>query len=284
MLDLPTHVLEEITKQLWPRDLFSCMLSCRTLNTMLRPRLAILVRTRHLGRKWALRASGRALFRELGQIWEAGRIKFDSAYEGQHGVVALPESIRNPQSALARKAISNLAALENGFRRRKTAYAGDENIRPTSQAWRMIRGYESERFPIQIFDEHFVFVCNLANAMGFHTALSSLERLVADRADEFYQRISGNPDAVMILAEVRALGRAPRILSPYFFANYLSEHIPPPAEGLVVPSTFWLLPAELHSPLWLLRFLLMIDEDGRVIRGDLDLLGPALDKQLSLGQ
>lgn len=36
------------------------------------------VRARQLGRKWVLRACGRALFREIGRRWAAGEMKYDS--------------------------------------------------------------------------------------------------------------------------------------------------------------------------------------------------------------
>lgn len=82
LLDLPELVLEEISKHLPPNDLASCMLCCSTLHVLLRPRQNANVCARHLGRKWALRACGRALFADVGRRIAAGV----EAFEGSEAV------------------------------------------------------------------------------------------------------------------------------------------------------------------------------------------------------
>lgn len=52
------------------------MLCCATLRTLLRHRQTLLVRARHLGKKWVLRACGRALFSEVARHFEAGVAHF----------------------------------------------------------------------------------------------------------------------------------------------------------------------------------------------------------------
>lgn len=60
-----------------PSDLASCMMCCTALGTLLRPRMSAIVRARSLGRRWVLRACGRALFRDLAEQYRAGVVNFE---------------------------------------------------------------------------------------------------------------------------------------------------------------------------------------------------------------
>lgn len=53
------------------------MLSCTTLHVLLRPQQSAMVRTRSMGRKWVLRACGRALFADIAARYMAGVENFD---------------------------------------------------------------------------------------------------------------------------------------------------------------------------------------------------------------
>lgn len=75
LLDLPDLALEKIFSNLPPSDLASCMMCCSTLQTLLRPRQSALVRARSLGKKWVLRACGRALFADFSRRYLAGVAK-----------------------------------------------------------------------------------------------------------------------------------------------------------------------------------------------------------------
>lgn len=66
----------KIATHLTPVDLNSCMLSCTTLRTLLRPRQSAMVHARHLGKKWVLRACGHALFADIAARYEAGVANF----------------------------------------------------------------------------------------------------------------------------------------------------------------------------------------------------------------
>lgn len=76
LLDLPDLVLERMAEFLEPADIPSCMLCCTKLHALLQRRFNILLRTKCLCRKWALRASARALFGAVVAGWEAGEIQY----------------------------------------------------------------------------------------------------------------------------------------------------------------------------------------------------------------
>lgn len=279
--DLPALALEEITKHLWPRDLACARQTCSTWNNMLHPRLTSLMRARHLGKKWVLRATGHALFMQLCQNWEAGEIKWDQfGFEYE----PLPEHLRSLQAAQSQKAVSNWQAIEIGFRRLKSAYVLDAGGNASvSQGWWISPRLSRELFPLEVPDWGFTYLCNLANAMGFAKSFSLLETVVFDRSLEIFQRFGLSSD-LEILADLRSIGRAPRIHDPDFFHDFCFDHNHFCGRGLVVPSTFWLLPAELQAPLFLLAFLVKMDSGDVALQGGLEGLSSDLENLLSLGQ
>lgn len=84
LLDLPDLAMECIAQNLSLLDLASCMLCCRTLHTLLRPRQTTLVRARSLGSRWVLRACGRALFSDLASRYKAGMANFEYHESSAH--------------------------------------------------------------------------------------------------------------------------------------------------------------------------------------------------------
>lgn len=76
------------------------------------------VRARHLGRKWVLRACGRALFRETAKLWEEGRVRFI------HNVgLTLQEPFLSQQHALVSRVTGKQRSFELAWERLKTYHA-----------------------------------------------------------------------------------------------------------------------------------------------------------------
>ena len=71
LLDLPDLALERIALHLPPSDMANLMLCCAPLCALLRPRMSATVRAKSLGRRWALRATGRALFADAARRYSA---------------------------------------------------------------------------------------------------------------------------------------------------------------------------------------------------------------------
>lgn len=120
LLDLPDLALEHIAANLSPPDLASCMMCCSTLRMLLRPRQSAMVCAQSLGKKWVLRALGRAIFADLAARYEAGNAGSDlsgtaqnweacRAY-GQH-VAATGE--RQFRVSMLHKASMSLPAAQN---------------------------------------------------------------------------------------------------------------------------------------------------------------------------
>lgn len=77
LLDLPSLALEKIAKHLPTKDLASCMMTCTTLHTLLRPRQSAMVCAQSKGRKWVLRACSRALFADVASRYKTGVENFE---------------------------------------------------------------------------------------------------------------------------------------------------------------------------------------------------------------
>lgn len=77
LLDLPDLALERIAAHLQPADLASCMMCCTTLRALLRRQQSAMVHARSLGRKWVLRACGRALFADVAAWYHDGVVNFE---------------------------------------------------------------------------------------------------------------------------------------------------------------------------------------------------------------
>lgn len=155
LLDLPELALHEIGRHLSQADLAQCMQTCSMVNALFRPQLSALVSARHLGRKWVLRACGRALFRAVGERWEAGEMKLDSVgrlVEDHH----LEEQRQKEQRVLARRA----------------AQSGME-IRG---AWARWKAYGIVQPVTGIYIDDLAYLSNLAEYKNFSTVVDLLDQ------------------------------------------------------------------------------------------------------------
>lgn len=169
LMDLPDLALERIATHLLAPDLANCMACCTTLNTLLRPRLTAMVRARSLGRKWVLRACGRALYADVASRYKAGIGRFE--YSG-------PITNWADCCALGRFLAEN---AERQFR----FCEGEKTFKGT-------RRNRYLNLPC------FFYVCNLANSRGFDQVLGVL-RQAWDRAVLREQRARPGWDHVQCL-------------------------------------------------------------------------------------
>lgn len=163
LLELPDLVLELIAKHLSQPDLSNCMQTCSALNLLLRPWQSAMLRARYVGKSWVMRACGRALFRAVIQRWEAGEIRLDSIASSSfqprppaHG----EDAYLDMQWELAHRVGQSAEAIRHSWARWK-AHGGK---RPFS--------------PITIDD--LVYLCNLAESMGFERTVGQLEKVGKD--------------------------------------------------------------------------------------------------------
>lgn len=156
LLDLPDLALDNITKHLGPRDLASCMHSCTRLNVLLQPRLSALVNARHKGRKWVLRACGRALFRAVAGRWEAGDMRFQSVLSNPP---AEHEEYQGLQRAMAQRAFQSIDLVRRTWARRKAHGC---------------RSRDGSRNVVLCLQD-LVYLCNLAESKGYSSIVKLLD-------------------------------------------------------------------------------------------------------------
>lgn len=113
------------------------------------------MRARQLGRKWVLRACGRALFREVGQRWEAGEREF------RHWRPRNPNPRLAAHRSFAEVVVQDQAAVEEACLRQKVY--GEPKFFLTRN--------------VALGLQCLAYMCNLADSMGYHTAVEALEKV-----------------------------------------------------------------------------------------------------------
>lgn len=240
LLDLPDLALVKIAKHLSPPDLASCMQTCSRLNSLFRPQMSAIVSARHLGRKWVLRACGRALFRAVTQLFESGKLNVFS--EDPDDSILIGEAQQEDlemQRILAKK-------LEQGW----------EVVTRIWLSWKAQRGDRPD--DCSAFMEDIVFLCNLAESKGFNAAVVHLESTVCK---QFF--LEGGRCLEVFLAK-RALSISDEIYEEILFNE--GEEFPLDQIGI-----------DLVAAIWLLR--LLMSYDARIPRDVLGRI-KALDKIL----
>lgn len=207
------------------------------------------VGARRLGRKWVLRACGRALFREVARRWKAGELQYDAAYWGFN----LSDEEFADHRSFAETAVQKRAAVEAACLLQKARFglvaAKDKDSR-VFYAGRL---------------EFLVYLCNLAEFKGFAMTLNSLE-MVWVRASECEDvkskiRYFFRERTAECLAKLQEAFEGGRRLLPHA-EDFLSVFNPikfTPSyhlfAGGIHCSAFTLLGPEVVGALWLVSFL-----------------------------
>lgn len=112
----------------------------------------------HMGRKWVLRACGRALSRAVSQRWEAGDMRL--------------EPYDDPETGLPGDQGTNIGSSE--FELGCDVCQDGEEIRGFMTTWKARRGSIPQKHTTL---EDLVYFCNLAESMGFERIVGQLEKV-----------------------------------------------------------------------------------------------------------
>lgn len=196
-----------------------------------------------------LRSCGRALFREVGRRWQSGVVN----YGRRRGPTTI--QLRDKQRDIAELAVVSREAAENAILLQKTHSIPEGN---------QIYGV--------VWMEYFVYMCNLAESMGFVAVLGDLEEVWAKTPcrwmitpPEF--KYANNSDDVFRRGRVQSIDDAdffhifrPNNINKLMYKNSCAESIKMKA----VP----LLGKEILAAVWLAFFLL--DFDMAAYRSNVD--------------
>lgn len=178
-----------------------------------------------------LQACGWALFRAVEERWEAGEIKFDSAKEE---VPHLPPQLEAVQTSLAQKAFS--LKMQACLRRQSAQQV-------------------LVKFGLQVYSGDFVYLCNLAEEMGFQRVLGELEGVWGIAARGF-----GDGAFPEYFQKKFTKGRVWPTSTPRFFLEFQRMVTEPPFSKVRISKAVAAVPEkEIACALWLVVFLVDLD-------------------------
>lgn len=202
------------------------------------------VGARACGKKWALRVCGRALFREIGLRWRAGEINYNKT--------PWRSGIRGAEMA------SHMESVEKLLQRR----------RAVERACLVQKVYEQPQFILgdALRMELLVYMCNLAESMGFIMALDAFERVweraLVGRSVMEVQRSFSAADFTLHVSTMQADFRKVRLHSveaPHLFAGFRNWYaISVFVTRGISQEAVSLLCNESVGSFWLLSFLLVV--------------------------
>lgn len=108
ILDLPDELLEQIAQQLETiEDVTSCVVSCKKPKELCLPQRSSMVCAKQLGKEWALRACGKALWAFAGYSWDSDELRCVDSLNSE-----LPEQLLQIEMAIAMEAVQSKMFLK----------------------------------------------------------------------------------------------------------------------------------------------------------------------------